>query len=156
MYGVGIQLGAASTLRQDLLGIDLNSIRFGGTNLDGSTVDINYQLLTSNFPNNYNFSSASTFVVPGSILPVPEPGTTLLSVTGGMLLLVLSNRRHRSEGRRPTRFAPPNQCRGRDIQPAGEPKFFNAPSEAAYSSDIAPTKLLKLGSKPRELPQLAR
>lgn len=95
MYGVGIQLGAASTLRQDLLGIDLNTLRAGGTNLDGSPVDIGYELLTSNFPNNYNFSSANTFIVPGSILPVPEPGVTLLSLTGGMLLLVISNRRHR-------------------------------------------------------------
>ena len=87
MYGVGIQLGAASTLRQDLLGIDLSTIRPGGTNLDGSPVDIGYQLLTSNFPNNYNFSSADTFIV-----PIPEPGTAVLSLVGGMLLLVISNR----------------------------------------------------------------
>jgi hypothetical protein len=95
MYGVGIQLGAASTLVQSLVGIDLNTIRPGGTNLDGSTVDIGYQLLTGNFPNNYNFSSADTFIVPGSILPVPEPGAALLSFTGGMLLLVVSNKRRR-------------------------------------------------------------
>ena len=92
MYGVGIQLGAASTLRQDLLGIDLSTIRPGGTNLDGSLGNIGYQLLTSNFPNNYNFSSAGTFIVPGSVFPIPEPGITVLSLTGGMLLLVISNR----------------------------------------------------------------
>lgn len=95
MYGVGIQLGAASTLMQNLVGIDLNTIQPGGTNLDGSTVDIGYELLTGNFPNNYNFSSADLFIVPGSILPVPEPSTMLLSLAGGMLLLVISNRRHR-------------------------------------------------------------
>ena len=95
MYGVGIQLGAASTLRQDLLGIDLNTIQAGGTNPDGSAVDIGYQLLTGNFPNNYNFSSADLFVVPGSILPVPEPSVILLSVVGGMTLLVVSNKRLR-------------------------------------------------------------
>ncbi len=95
MYGVGIQLGAASTLQQNLVGIDLNTIQPGGTNLDGSTANISYQLLTGNFPNNYNFSSADLFIVPGSILPVPEPGTVFLSFTGGMLLLVISNRRHR-------------------------------------------------------------
>ena len=95
MYGVGIQLGAASTLQQNLLGIDLNTIRPGGTNTDGSTLNIGYELLTSNFPNNYNFSSADLFVVPGSILPVPEPGVTLISITGGLLLLVASHKRLR-------------------------------------------------------------
>ena len=95
MYGVGIQLGAASSPLQDLVGINLNTIQPGGTNLDGSTLDIGYKLLTSNFPNNYNISSAETYTVPGSILPVPEPGTALLSFTGGMLLLILSNKRHR-------------------------------------------------------------
>jgi hypothetical protein len=93
MYGVGIQLGAASTLRQNLLGIDLNTIRPGGTNVDGSTVIIGYQLLTSNFPNNFNFSSADLFVVPGSILPVPEPSPFLLSITGGVIFLLLSRKR---------------------------------------------------------------
>lgn len=95
MYGVGIQLGSASTLMQDLVGINLNTIRPGGTNANGSTLDIGYELLTSNFPNNYNFSSASTFIVPGSILPVPEPGVTLFCLTGGMLLLFMTNKRHR-------------------------------------------------------------
>jgi hypothetical protein len=96
MYGVGIQLGAAASLMQNLVGIDLNTIQPGGTNLDGSPVNISYQLLTGNFPNNYNFSSADLFVVPGSILPVPEPSLGLLSFAGGMLLLVISNKRHRT------------------------------------------------------------
>ena len=95
MYGVGIQLGAASSLMQNLLGIDLNTIQSGGTNLDGSTVDISYQLLTSNFPNNYNFSSADLFVVPGSILPVPEPSPFLLTITGGVIFLLISRKRIR-------------------------------------------------------------
>ena len=92
MYGVGIQLGSAASLVQDLLGIDLNTIQPGGTNLDGSTVNISYQLLTANFPNNYNFSSADLFVVPGSILPAPEPGTFLLSITSGLVFLLMSRR----------------------------------------------------------------
>jgi hypothetical protein len=95
MYGVGIQLGAASSLMQNLLGIDLNTIRSGGTNLDGSTVNISYQLLTSNFPNNYNFSSADLYVVPGSILPAPEPSVFLLSITGGVIFLLISRKRIR-------------------------------------------------------------
>ena len=93
MYGVGIQLGAASSLMQNLLGIDLNTVVPGGTNLDGSTVNISYQLLTSNFPNNYNFSSADLYVVPGSILPVPEPSAFLLSITGGVIFLLISRKR---------------------------------------------------------------
>ena len=93
MYGVGIQLGAASTLMQNLLGIDLNTVVPGGTNPDGSTVNIGYQLLTSNFPNNFNFSSADLFVVPGSILPVPEPSAFLLSITGGVIFLLISRKR---------------------------------------------------------------
>lgn len=95
MYGVGIQLGAASSLMQNLLGIDLNTIQPGGTNLDGSTVNISYQLLTSNFPNNYNFSSADLYVVPGSILPAPEPSVFLLSITGGVIFLLISRKRIR-------------------------------------------------------------
>jgi hypothetical protein len=93
MYGVGIQLGAASTLVQSLVGIDLNTIVPGGTNPDGSTANIGYQLLTANFPNNFNFSSADLFVVPGSILPVPEPNATIFSVAGGLLLLFITRRR---------------------------------------------------------------
>jgi hypothetical protein len=93
MYGVGIQLGAASTLMQNLLGIDLNTVVPGGTNSDGSTVNISYELLTSNFPNNYNFSAADLFVVPGSILPVPEPGAFSLSIAGGMIFLLISRKR---------------------------------------------------------------
>lgn len=95
MYGVGIQLGAASSLMQNLLGIDLNTVVPGGTNLDGSTVNISYQLLTSNFPNNYNFSSADLYVVPGSILPVPEPSAFLLSITSGVIFLLISRKRIR-------------------------------------------------------------
>ncbi|MGA2178935.1 MAG: hypothetical protein ABSH15_05060 [Verrucomicrobiota bacterium] len=95
MYGVGIQLGAASSLMQNLLGIDLNTIQPGGTNLDGSTLNISYQLLTSNFPNNFNFSSEDLFVVPGSILPVPEPSAFLLSIAGGVILLLVSHKRIR-------------------------------------------------------------
>ncbi|MGO8837883.1 MAG: hypothetical protein ACLQAH_04005 [Limisphaerales bacterium] len=93
MYGVGIQLGAASTLVQSLVGIDLNTMVPGGTNPDGSAVNLGYELLTSNFPNNYNFSSSDLYVVPGSILPAPEPGVTLLSITGGVLLLFISRKR---------------------------------------------------------------
>jgi hypothetical protein len=93
MYGVGIQLGAASTLVQSLVGIDLNTIVPGGTNPDGSTANISYELLTGNFPNNYNFSSADLFIVPGSILPVPEPSARLLSIMGGVLLLLISRKR---------------------------------------------------------------
>jgi hypothetical protein len=93
MYGVGIQLGAASSLMQNLLGIDLNTVVSGGTNSDGTTVNIGYELLTSNFPNNFNISSADLFVVPGSILPVPEPSAFLLSIAGGVILLLVSHKR---------------------------------------------------------------
>jgi hypothetical protein len=93
MYGVGIQLGAATTLVQSLVGIDLNTIVTGGTNLDGSTVVIGCQLLTTNFPNNYNFSSADLYVVPGSILPVPELSVPAVSIMGGVILLLLSRNR---------------------------------------------------------------
>jgi hypothetical protein len=95
MYGVGIQLGAASAPMQNLLGIDLNTIRPGGTNPDGSTLDIGYQLLTSNFPNNFNISSADLYVVPGSILPIPEPGALSLSIAGGVIFLLISHKRIR-------------------------------------------------------------
>lgn len=88
MYGVGIQLGAASTLVQDLIGIDLGSVLPGGTNLDGSIADLNYTLVTGNFPNNYNFSASDTFTVPGTpVTPVPEPGTIWLSLISGLFLL---------------------------------------------------------------------
>ena len=88
MYGTGIQLGAASTVVQDLVGIDFSSFQPGGTNLDGSIADINYALVTGNFPNNYNFSASDTFIVPGTPLaPVPEPRTIWLSMISGMLLL---------------------------------------------------------------------
>ncbi len=93
MYGVGIQIGAASDLVQSLVGIDLNTIVPGGTNPDGSAADLGYELLTGNFPNNFNFSSADLFVVPGSVFPVPEPGVATLSIIGGVLLLLVSRRR---------------------------------------------------------------
>jgi len=91
MYGVGITLGAASTLVQDLVGIDLSSLTPGGTNADGSTVDITYNLLTSDFPNNYNFSASDLFVV-----PVPEPNAIILSFLGGMILLGANTKRKTS------------------------------------------------------------
>ena len=94
MYGVGIQLGAASAVVQSLVGMDLSTIVPGGTNADGSPVNIAYQLVTPDFPNNYNFSSADRFVVPGSEFYVPEPGVMVLSITGGMLLLLVSRSRH--------------------------------------------------------------
>jgi hypothetical protein len=90
LYGVGIQLGSASSLFQDLVGIDLSSLSPGGTNLDGSPLDISYNLLTANFPNNYNFSSADLFIV-----PAPEPSTVALSILGGTIFLMISRSRMR-------------------------------------------------------------
>jgi len=90
MYGVGIQLGSASSLFQDLVGIDLSSLKPGGTNRNGSPLDASYNLLTANFPNNYNFSSANLFIV-----PAPEPGVVSLSILGGTLFLMISHRRLR-------------------------------------------------------------
>jgi hypothetical protein len=80
MYGVGIQLGSASTLVQNLVGIDLNSIPPGG-----GLTNISYSLVSPNFPNNFNFTSTNTYVVPGT--PVPEPGVTAICVAGGAWLL---------------------------------------------------------------------
>jgi hypothetical protein len=90
MYGVGIQLGSASSLYQDLVGINLGSLVPGGTNSNGSPFDVSYNLLTAHFPNNYNFSSANSFVV-----PAPEPSTISLSILGGMMLLMVSRSRMR-------------------------------------------------------------
>jgi hypothetical protein len=90
MYGVGIQLGSASSVVQDLVGIDLSTLQPGGTNVDGSLVDIGYSLLTANFPNNYNFSSSISFIV-----PVPEPNTILFSLMGGVIFLFISHGRLR-------------------------------------------------------------
>lgn len=90
MYGVGIQLGSASSLFQDLVGIDLSSLSPGGTNSDGSPLDVSYDLLTANFPNNYNFSSANLFIV-----PAPEPSTISLSILGGTIFLMISRFRMR-------------------------------------------------------------
>jgi len=90
MYGVGIQINSASSLVQDLVGIDLSSLRSGGTNADGSTANITYNLLTSNFPNNYNFSASDSFIV-----PAPEPGVIALSIMSGMIFLGMSRSRTR-------------------------------------------------------------
>jgi hypothetical protein len=90
MYGVGIQLGSASSLVQDLVGIDLSTLKPGGTNLDGSLVDIGYQLLTADFPNNYNFSSSISFNV-----AAPEPNVILFFLMGGVIFLAISRRRIR-------------------------------------------------------------
>jgi hypothetical protein len=95
MYGTGIQIGAASTLVQDLIGIDLGSIPPGGTNLDGSIATINDVLVTGNFPNNYNFSASDTFIVPGTpVTPVPEPSVIWLSTISGLLLLGIRRLRY--------------------------------------------------------------
>ena len=88
MYGVGIQLGSASTLVQDLVGINLSTLKSGGTNSNGSLVDVGYNLLTANFPNNYNFSSSVSFIV-----SVPEPGAILFSLMGGVIFLAISRTR---------------------------------------------------------------
>jgi hypothetical protein len=90
MYGVGIQINSSSSLVQDLVGIDLSSLRPGGTNADGSTANITYNLLTSNFPNNYNFSASDSFIV-----PAPEPGVIALSIMSGMIFLGMSRSRMR-------------------------------------------------------------
>jgi len=95
MYGVGIQLGAASTVVQSLVGINLSTMVPGGTNLDGSPVNIGYQLVTTNFPNNFNFSSADLYVVPGSEFPVPEPSEAVFSIIGGTLVLLATSKRNR-------------------------------------------------------------
>jgi hypothetical protein len=88
MYGVGIQLGSASSLVQDLVGIDLSTLKPGGTNANGSPLDIGYQLLTPNFPNNYNFSSSISYIV-----LVPEPNAIVFSLMGGAIFLAISRRR---------------------------------------------------------------
>ena len=90
MYGAGIALGSASSLVQDLVGIDLSSLKPGGTNLDGSPLNVSYNLLTANFPNNYNFSSANLFIV-----PAPEPSSISLSILGGAIFLIISRSRMR-------------------------------------------------------------
>jgi hypothetical protein len=88
MYGVGIQVGSASALVQDLVGINLSTLKSGGTNSNGSLVDVGYNLLTANFPNNYNFSSSVSFIV-----SVPEPGAILFSLMGGVIFLAISRNR---------------------------------------------------------------
>ncbi|HUC85384.1 MAG TPA: hypothetical protein VL970_09350 [Candidatus Acidoferrales bacterium] len=94
MYGVGIQLGAASTVVQDLVGIDLGSIEPGGTNADGSIGTLSYTEVTGDFPNNYNFTASGDYTVPGMpVTPAPEPGVLGSFVAGTMLLLVFHQRR---------------------------------------------------------------
>jgi hypothetical protein len=96
MYGVGIQINAASTLAQDLVGIDLASALPGGTNADGTIASINYVTVTGNFPNNYNFSASGDYTVPGTpVVPAPEPGVAASFVAGVILLLALNHRNQR-------------------------------------------------------------
>ena len=85
MYGVGIQLGSASSLQQNLLAIDYSSLQPGGTNADGSIAMVGYYLVSPSFPNNFNFTSSNTFIVPGS--PIPEPGTLAICLAGGAWIL---------------------------------------------------------------------
>src|SRR5271154_816908 len=88
IYGTGIQIGAANTLVQDLVGIDLGSIPPGGTNLDGSIATISDVLVTGNFPNNFNFTASDSFTVPGTpVTPAPEPSVVWLSTISGLLFL---------------------------------------------------------------------
>ena len=96
LYGVGIELGSANSLLPDLVGIDIASAEPGGTNADGSMADIGYNLVTGNFPNNYNFSSPDDYMVAGTpIVPTPEPSITCLAAAGGLGLLMTVNRRRR-------------------------------------------------------------
>jgi hypothetical protein len=90
MYGAGIQLGAASTVNQDLVGINLSSAQ------PGSSADLGYALLTGNFPINYNFSAPGDYSVPGMPLQTtPEPGVVSSFMIGGGLLLGLKRRLRR-------------------------------------------------------------
>ena len=96
LYGVGIELGSANSLLPDLVGIDISSAEPGGTNADGSIAGIGYNLVTGNFPNNYNFSSPDNYMVAGTpIVPTPEPSITYLAMAGGLGLLMTLNRRRR-------------------------------------------------------------
>ena len=93
MYGVGIQLGSASTLVQGMIGIDLSSIQPGGTNADGTIATIGVVVVANNFPNNINFSGSSSYDVPGTpISSVPEPGVMALGLLGGIGSLVAAKR----------------------------------------------------------------
>jgi len=97
MYGVGIQLGQAGTLYQDLVGIDLASAQPGGTNADGSIASINYVMVTGNFPNNYNFSASATYTVPGTpVVPAPEPSVGVSFLAGAALLVFINQRKRRA------------------------------------------------------------
>ncbi|MGA2244734.1 MAG: hypothetical protein ABSH48_07040 [Verrucomicrobiota bacterium] len=96
MYGVGIQIGAASTVVQDLVGIDLASVQPGGLNPDGSIAALSYVELTGNFPDNYNFTAPDNYTVPGMpVTPAPEPGALSSFLAGAALLLVLNRRPRR-------------------------------------------------------------
>ena len=90
MYGVGIQLGSASSVAQALVGINLSSLKPGGTNNDGSLLAVGCEVLTANFPNNYNFSSADTFT-----FPAPESSTLSQLILGGATLLFIGYCRSR-------------------------------------------------------------
>ena len=81
--------------REPLVDVGIPQKRWAVRFLRQALPGTKHSLLTGNFPNNYNFSSADLFVVPASILPVPEPGTGLLAFTTGLLLLVFSHKRQR-------------------------------------------------------------
>jgi hypothetical protein len=86
LYGVGTAAGAPTS---NLIGVNLNTFVPGGTNPDGSTAVITYELLTGNFQTDFNISSSQTFVV------LPEPSTLGLCLAGGMILVVIHRRRGR-------------------------------------------------------------
>jgi hypothetical protein len=90
MYGAGLQINSASTLLQDLVGIDLNSMVPGGLNPDGSPAQLNYVLVTTNFPNNYNLSASDNFTVPGTPVAAPEPDAWMSFLAGAALLLAIN------------------------------------------------------------------
>jgi len=78
------------------LNTDISSAEPGGTNADGSIAGIGYNLVTGNFPNNYNFSSPDNYMVAGTpIVPTPEPSVTCLAMVGGLGLPMTVNRRRR-------------------------------------------------------------
>ncbi len=94
MYGVGIQIGAASTLALDLVGLDINALPSDGLNSDGSMASVNYTVVNSAFPNNFNFSASDDYTVAGTPI-IPEPGVTGLLLMGGAILTVSLKRRNR-------------------------------------------------------------
>ena len=96
MYGVGIQLGSASTPVPELIGIDLNTIASGGTNADGSLASLPVEVVDKTFPNNYNLSGQTTYIAP-SVSAVPEPSALGLSMAAGVMLLVAMRRQPRQD-----------------------------------------------------------